>query len=345
MSSPPNLNAYLGQVPVGIIVVDETGTVIDYNDQALRLLGIQVEDFLTGDLPKVLSSPDLAAMVNRVISGKKNAEELTIEKEGRRVRCFSTRSGAEGNTTTLIAGDATDSYRMQRMEQEFLGTILHGLRSPLATLKTSLGLLSEQEGLTYPQAKEIIRMCTSETNRLHAYLTDLRHAFLIETGEAVRERTIEAFTLSALFEGVLKLVGVSSVVSLDTKSRILLEGAADCTIRADFEYAKTAVGAVIRNALLFSKEDQPVHIAASPAESSIRIEIRDRGIGIRPENISKIYRKFFREDNEVTRRHPGSGLGLFLAHSFLSLVGGSIFCESRKGEGSTFYVTLPRSCT
>ncbi len=342
MTSPENLNAYLGQIPVGIIVVDETGAVIDYNDQALHLLGIQVEDFLTTTLPNLVSSPDLATMVDRIISEAENAEELTIEREGRRIRCFGTRSGAKENTTTLIVGDATDSYRMQRMEQEFLGTILHGLRSPLATLKTSLGLLSQQDSLTHPQAREIIGMCTSETNRLHDYLTDLRHAFLIETGQAVRELTAETFTLADLFEGVLKHIRNSSSFPPGIKSRVLLDSTLDYSIRADFEYAKTAIGAVLHNALIYSQKDQPVHVGAKPTGSSVSVEFRDHGIGIRPENISHIFKKFFREDNEITRERPGNGLGLFLAHSFLGLVGGSIYCESRKDEGSTFYVTLPR---
>jgi len=123
--------------------------------------------------------------------------------------------------------------------------------------------------------------------------------------------------------------------------RIRVDGNAGLHLHADYEKTKKIFFILLKNALQYSAPETPVEVSCSSADDSINIVIKDRGIGISDSLTNQVFSKYFREDNFATRNSVGNGLGLFIAKSYMDMMKGSMYFDSRQGEGSSFYLTFP----
>jgi signal transduction histidine kinase len=98
---------------------------------------------------------------------------------------------------------------------------------------------------------------------------------------------------------------------------------------------------LLSNAIKFSPEGGKVRISAEPWEGLVRVAVSDRGEGIAPRDLPKLFKKFSQIDSGPTRKVGGTGLGLVICKGIVEQHGGRIWVDSTPGEGSTFYFTLP----
>jgi len=119
--------------------------------------------------------------------------------------------------------------------------------------------------------------------------------------------------------------------------------ASDKTIMvvADREKTEVALGNLIRNAVKFSPEGGPVFIRVRSAGPVAEVSVEDRGIGISPEELERIFDRFYQVDSGERRSFPGSGLGLYITKELVQAMAGNITVTSEPGQGSTFTFTLP----
>jgi signal transduction histidine kinase len=114
-------------------------------------------------------------------------------------------------------------------------------------------------------------------------------------------------------------------------------------VTADDYRLQQILGHLIENAIKFSPEERPVVVRAGLYDSDyVRIDVVDRGIGIKPEDMEIIFEDFRQLDNSFTREYGGAGMGLAVAKHLVELQGGLIWVESEFGKGSTFSLILPR---
>lgn len=344
----PNIETLLGRLPVGLLIMNGEGMVITYNSLALTYLGVSEVDLIGSPLHHTIDSMELKVVVERLLSGEGDAEEAVINRDDRRIRCYLCRSGVHLETVTMLVGDMTQAFRMNQMENEYLNTISHGLRTPLATLKTTLNLLKERAEELSPEIQDIVSMGAEETNRLETAFRELVHCSRLETGVAAEEMVKERFTIQSLMKRLHASLADSLKYDEGEKSRIQTEEN-DYEIETDFRFLKTALSEIVKNALIYSGPSGSVRISFSaPSETGLSIVIHDDGVGISSESVPLLFKKFFREDNPITRSRPAYGLGLYIAGSYIELLGGTVYCESTKGKGTTIFVTIPscvvRSC-
>src|SRR5207249_5935423 len=98
---------------------------------------------------------------------------------------------------------------------------------------------------------------------------------------------------------------------------------------------------LLSNAIKFSPHGGRIEVGAAPGDGAARVFVRDHGEGIAPEDLPKLFRKFTQVDSSHTRKAGGTGLGLVICKGIVEQHGGRIWVESTRGEGSTFYFTLP----
>ena len=244
----------------------------------------------------------------------------------------------------ILLEDATNIKKIEQIKREFIGTLLHKIRSPLATMKTSLSML--KYGMVHPETSktldmhEIFTMCYDEVNRLSALISDMRDLFLIETKLVEKDLEIEVFPVYAAIASAMGDLKKSLPPEIVGK-RIIAQENTELLVNADFEKMKKIFFVLLKNALQYSAADTSVEVLCSDMDDSINITIKDRGIGISDSIADQVFGKFFREDNFTTRNSPGNGLGLFIAKSYIELMNGTIFFESKHGEGTSFHITLP----
>jgi signal transduction histidine kinase len=244
-----------------------------------------------------------------------------------------------------IARDISDQKRSEaelkeadRRKDEFLATLAHELRNPLAPLRTGLYLLrGPMDAKRLEQTREMMERQLTHMVRL---VDDLLDVSRISTGR-IELRMEEADVASAVNQAIEATRGLleSRKHTLDaTLPRERLR------IRSDPVRLAQIVTNLLTNAAKFTEPGGVIRLAVTQADNRLRISVRDNGIGLAPEHLAKIFEMFSQVDKSLARSQGGLGIGLALTRSLVVLHGGTIEAKSEGlGKGTEFVVLLPLS--
>ena len=337
------LECFVEYLPVGVAVFEADMRLSLWNNLALDLLGIGLETVLSEDFDGILDKELHKCIKNDERMSDAGQQRLVLEKDSRVLSCTIKHVASEnGRQAIVIVEDATRFRRIEQIQRDFISNILHKLRGPLSTLKTSLSMVQNKKVLADPaQTGEILAMGYHEVNRLVDLTNDLRDLFLIETGLAANDIDIEDFVVSTAFDRAVDEIGKMPTPFANVRERFFLTGNPYRRVRADFGKTRKIFSVPLRNALLYSDNKAPIEAHFSELDDGVTVCIRDKGTGIAEKSLPLLFGKYFREDTAQTRCYEGNGLGLFIAKSYADLMGGSLHCESVEGKGSAFLVSLP----
>ena len=224
------------------------------------------------------------------------------------------------------------------LRREMVANVSHDLRTPLTHLQGYIEtVLLKEESLAPEARREYLEIALRHGERLGRLVSDL---FELAKLDALRE-PIECERLP-----VGELVqDVAQKFSLTARDRGLflntgLEGGHNF-ILADVALMECALENVLENALRYTPEGGNIDIRLAVADQWLRIEIQDTGPGIEPEDVSQVFDRFYRAHRPDDEDDRGAGLGLAIAKRAAELHGGSLYCESKMGEGTTFRFELP----
>jgi PAS domain S-box-containing protein len=243
---------------------------------------------------------------------------------------------AQGRVTHFIGlqTDITERKKMERLKDELVSTVSHELRTPLTSLLGFAELMLKRE---FPAEKqrEFLRVIHRESMRLTTLINDFLDLQRIDAG-----RQTYNFSPSSL--GAL-LAETASVFTMDGGNHTLQLTVPTGLppVRLDPARIQQVVTNLLSNAIKFSPEGGTVTIGAAAEDDKVKVWVTDQGIGIPPEAMPNLFTKFFRVDNDETRKIGGTGLGLALIKEIVEAHGGHIWVESELGKGSTFSFTLP----
>ena len=217
--------------------------------------------------------------------------------------------------------------------QQFVSIISHDLRSPISTASNFLALISAKYGKDLdPKVKEYIGYSITSLKGMEKLISDLlayakAGSRRLETAE-VDLNTVLAHALSNL-RGQMKEAGAS--VSADRLP----------AIKGDEILLVQLFQNLISNGIIWGGQAPQIRISAMSRNGEWLIGFRDSGLGIKPEDQKKIFKPFGRAYH-ASVPHKGTGLGLSISRRIVERHGGLIWVESAPGEGSTFYLTLPK---
>ena len=237
-----------------------------------------------------------------------------------------------------------------RAKSEFLSSMSHELRTPLTAVIGFAEVLQDQHfGPLGEKQIEYVRNIIDSGRHLLEIINDILDLAKVESGADSLD--LRQFSLKGFLTSCLSLVGERA-----RRNGIFLnlEMAEDAMIEADPRKLKQVMINLLGNALKFTPERGNITVivevrrdgisAPAPDNEAVRevvIMVRDTGIGIRPDDIPRLFEKFTQFENSLSRRHEGTGLGLALAKRLVELHGGTIRVQSKVGFGSTFTVTIP----
>ena len=226
---------------------------------------------------------------------------------------------------------------------QILSTATHELKTPLTSIVGYVDrLLLQQESLGQLNDRQQRYLETVQKNahRLKSLVDDLLDMSRIEAGNL--ELKISHLNVKQEIEDALQLIQTQIQEKQIKVTSDIPPGLSD--IKADRLRFGQVVGNLLSNACKYSDPGTEVCVAAHQDEDdSVRIEVRDIGVGISPEDQTKLFTKFFRADNSSTREASGTGLGLYITKYLIEAHGGNIWVVSELGKGTTVSCTWPGS--
>lgn len=230
---------------------------------------------------------------------------------------------------------------LDRLKSEFIQNVSHDLRTPLTFLKGYADLLLEEAmGPLSPTQKRAMDMISQNTDRLIKLVNDITMLHILQER---RELPLQKSRVS--LSELLHTLAVSSQ-AMANKAGIELRceiPPLEMWVLADRDRLMQVFENLVSNAIKFSPDGGVITIRAQDADAYWQVAVQDTGIGIPPDKLDKVFDRFYQIDGSTTRRFGGSGLGLAIAKEIVTGHGGQIWAESVLGEGSTFYVCLPKA--
>jgi len=234
--------------------------------------------------------------------------------------------------------DITQQKELERAKDKFISLVSHQLRTPLTSMRLLTEMLSSgyAEELTVSQ-HEYVQKIESSTVRMIQLVNEILGVSSIETGRLNIHAT--ETDVSALIRGQIE--EIAPLAEKRTKITYTPDETAQ-TVTVDVTLFSQIVHNLLTNAVRYTlAEGTVISVAFEKTQKEYLLTVHDHGIGIPKEAQQHIFSSFYRANNAIKARGDGTGLGLYLVHLVLDMTGGKIWFNSKEGEGSTFYVSLP----
>ncbi|HET9920236.1 MAG TPA: ATP-binding protein [Ktedonobacteraceae bacterium] len=239
--------------------------------------------------------------------------------------------------------DLSELRRLERVRRDFIANISHELRTPLASVRLLAETLEDAIETDTERAQEFVEKIETEVLHLSGLVSELLELARIESGQM--PMTMEPVGAEQLVREVM-----ARMLPLAQRHRVTLRTEitrGETLVAADSKQIARVLVNLVHNAIKFTPSGGTVVIGTGEEGRVQRFFVRDTGVGIRPEELARIFERFYKADRARSKSSyigpggVGSGLGLAIARHVVEAHGGRISAESIPGEGSTFTFTLP----
>lgn len=231
-----------------------------------------------------------------------------------------------------------DTRQVDRLRSEVMATMSHELRTPLAAIKGyTTALLLEEVDWSEAKRREFLQLIDAECDNLQSMITDILDSSMIDVGQLVIEpQPVRLPRLSQeAAEEMQRRTG---------QHRLIVDFPPDFPlIDADPLRIKQVIRNILDNAIKYSPQGGLVVIKGDVRTHDVVVSIADQGVGISPEDLIPLFEKYFRVKSPTGYYVPGTGLGLPVARGIVEAHHGRIWAESKVGQGTTLYFSLPRA--
>ncbi len=275
-----------------------------------------------------VSSKEFSELNGKIL---KLLQELEVEKRSVEQKII------ERTQELTVANDRLTE--LDKVKTEFISVAAHQLRTPLSAIKWTLSLLIDEGVKNLTSEQRSLLMKGYESNeRIIRLINEMLIVTRIESGKMSYSFSfihIEDLIDSCLedFIGQAKTRNINLSFS-EPASRLPY-------VNMDPDKIRTVLQNLIENAVFYTRDNGSITVSAKLEDNHIKVFVKDDGIGIPEKQKIGIFSKFYRADNALKARTDGSGLGLFVAKSIIEKHKGEIGFESKEGEGTTFYFTIP----
>jgi two-component system phosphate regulon sensor histidine kinase PhoR len=332
------MEAILAGMVEGVLVVDRQGRLQLVNEAAQRMLKVDAGAMGRPYL-EVIRHPDIAQQLTTALRGQDaDSRELSLSRDpGRTFVARAAPVTAEGGGgAVLVLHDITDLRRADQIRRDFVANVSHELRTPLTAIRGYVEALVD-EPPDASNTRRFIEIIARHTTRMERLVKDLLRLARLDARQEVLE--IAPCELQQLFQAVVS--EMSPAIDAKRQRVTVRVDPAACLVEADPAKLHDVVRNLVENAVNYSPEEAEIHLAARGDDGLVQIAVEDSGPGIPPEDLGRVFERFYRVDKSRSRP-GGTGLGLAIVKHLVELHGGEARAANRPQGGAIFTVTLPR---
>ncbi len=283
--------------------------------------------------------PDLHRLVSACWeTGTQQQEDLRLFRPQRVLSAIATPLGGDGSGGVLLTlHDLTRIRQMEESHKEFVSDVSHEMRNPLAAMKALLETLEESDLQNRSLTRDFLGRIHRETDRMSNLGNDLLELARLESGQVALTTTPQDLAL-------LLDESLSRVAPLAWGKTVGLNAAvppSEYVVDVDQNRVCQIMVNLLENAVKFTPKGGGVTVSAQNVDNAVRVEVADSGEGIAEQDLAHIFQRFYKAD--PSRGDGGTGLGLAIVKQLVEAHGGRVWAESRLGEGSRFYFTVPKA--
>lgn len=361
----------LNSMDDGVVLMDTLGAIQVFNPSAARMTGWQQQEAVGIPLSSVIrliddknepyteeQNPFNNALRNNKTVRDNKAILLTRSNKTLNITISVSPLKSKDDATTGVVAifrDVSSEREEERQRDEFISTASHEMRTPVAAIEGYIALaMNDNVSRIDAKAREYLQKAHTSTQQLGTLFQDLlttakaedgrlpNHPVVVEMGSFL-EHLIEDLRFAAQKKSLSLefVVGTSGASISDTVNGSKRVVQPLYYVRVDPDRIREVVANIFNNAVKYTDAGK-ISIGLTGDDNVVQMSIKDTGPGVAPEDIGHLFQKFYRVDNSATRKVGGTGLGLFISRKIVELYNGRIWIESKLGEGSTFFINLPR---
>ncbi|TWV96301.1 ATP-binding protein [Chitinophaga pinensis] len=331
------IDTIINQMNDGIIGLDENRNLLFLNKVAEKLLGLREVEIMGQYAPDIAVNNDLMRSLLKTDSPAKELKIFADQKESYfHLDILNVTNNEKVIGQVIVLRNITPFHELNEAKTNFIATISHELKTPIASIKMSAQLLTDTRvGAVNREQEELVKSITDDANRLLKITSELLNISQVETGHI--QLKIEPVSPDIIIDNA-----TNTVSALAQQKNIALRihnNTHAYKIMTDPEKTAWVLTNFLTNAVKYSPEDGEIELTTTIRNNSVEFSVADHGRGIEEKYLSRIFDRYFKVPG--TPEKVGTGLGLSISREFIEAQGGNIWVDSTLGEGSTFGFTLP----
>ena len=337
------INGILKSVSDGLVVTDLNNRVIMMNRAAEDLLGVRFSEVGNRSTDFAIKDETLREKIRETLNKKTTGYTFDFEWTGEsesedilraRTSVIFDKSGEQTGIITIFH-NVTHEREIDRMKSEFISTAAHELRTPLTSIRGFSEILLTRDNLKKSDKTKYLTYIQDQSETLSKIISDLLDISRIESGKSLvlqKEKCLVGDAIKQITEPYIEQLPKKSIRVHLPKKKIELF--------LDKEKMAQVLENLLSNAVKYSPDIVDIDITAEIKDESLYVIMEDKGIGMTPEQLEKIYDKFYRVDTSNTGI-TGTGLGMSIAKAIVEAHEGEIWVESELGKGSKVSFKIP----
>jgi PAS domain S-box-containing protein len=336
MFEKKRIEAIINNMKDAIVGLNEKRIILFTNIQASQLLGLSEKDMIGKYAPDVAITNDLMRLI---LNSDANIKPIKIFADGKESyfnkEHISIVSNEKPIGEVILLKNITQFQELDLAKTNFIATISHELKTPIASIKLSSKLLEDSRvGELNDEQKQLVNNIKDDSSRLLKITSEVLNMAQVETGKIqLNFQKVDAKDIVQYAIDSLKFQSEEKHIKLELNMKADLP-----KVNADLEKTAWVLVNLLSNAIRYSPENQTVKITVIEKENKLEFSVQDFGKGIDVMYQDKIFDKFFQVPGS---KKNGTGLGLAIAKEFIVAQNGKIDIISALGKGTTFFFQIP----
>jgi two-component system phosphate regulon sensor histidine kinase PhoR len=329
-----------------VIAVDNDHRILLLNPAAEELLGVKLDAVRQKGVQEAIRNSALQNLLGGLSTSWRPATEEITFRGSAEDRVFQAVAAPlldadeQRAGVVVVLNDITQTRKLENVRRDFVANVSHELKTPITAIKGYVETLQNGAINKPKDAMRFLNVVAAQTNRLNAIIDDLLALSKVEQSTEASQIQLTRSSVCPILEAA-RMSCLTRAAEQDIEIDIESECYEGLCALINGPLLEQAVNNLVDNAIKYSRKGGRVAMRADAEGHEIAIRVIDHGQGIEPEDLPRIFERFYRADKARSKRQPGTGLGLAIVKHIVQAHNGRVTVESTPGKGSTFTIWLP----